>query len=75
MKNPASQLAAGFVLQPWLKFQLEYVVHLQATYTIGIYSDGQKSCTFFPEFFCGPPGEGGPILELVDCVKWSSPSA
>ncbi len=37
------------------------------------YSDGQKSCTFFLEFSCGSPGGGGPMLELVDFVKWSSP--
>ncbi len=42
---------------------------------ITIYSDGQKSCTFFLEFFCDPPGGGGPILELVDFVKWNSPTA
>ncbi len=36
-----------------------------------IYSDGQKSCTFFLEFCRGPPGGVGPILELVDFVKWS----
>ena len=32
VKNPASQLAAGLILQAWLKFQLEYVVHLQTKY-------------------------------------------
>ncbi len=37
------------------------------------YSDGQKSCTFFLEFFRGLPGGVGPILELVDFVKWSPP--
>ncbi len=44
-------------------------------YEKGIYySDGHKSCTFSHNFFCGPPGGGGPILELLDCVKRSSPS-
>ena len=38
------------------------------------YSDGQKSCTFFPEFLWPPPGGGGLIFELVDYVKWSSPN-
>ncbi len=45
------------------------------TYKSYDYSDGQKSCTFFLEFFCGPPGGAGPIFELVDFVKWSSPTA
>ena len=39
------------------------------------YSDGQKLCTFFLVFFCGPPWGEGPILELVNYVQWSSPSA
>ena len=47
---------------------------LPPTYIVMYYSDGHKSCTFSHDFFCGPPGEGGPILELVDYVKWSSPS-
>ncbi len=33
-----------------------------------VYNDEQKSCTFFLEFFRGPPGGVGPILELVDFV-------
>ncbi len=27
--------AAGFVPQPWLEFQMEYIVHLQASYAAG----------------------------------------
>ena len=49
----------------------EWTIYIVSTY---YYSDGQKSCTFFLEFFCGPPGGGEPILELVDFVKWSSPT-
>ncbi len=30
---------------------------------------------FFSNFSVAPLGEGGPILELVDFVKWSSPTA
>ena len=52
-----------------------FVVVCQKIILIFLFSDGQKSCTFFLEFFCGPPGGGGPILELVDFVKWSSPTA
>ncbi len=40
--------------------------------TYAIYSDGEKSCTFFLEFFRGPPGGVIPILELVDFVKVGS---
>ena len=32
VKNPASQLSAGLLLQASLKFQLEYVVPIQTTY-------------------------------------------
>ncbi len=33
-----------------------------------IYSDGQKSCTFFSNFIVPPPGGVGPILELVNSI-------
>ncbi len=47
----------------------------EGTCKTSLYSDGQKSCTFFLDFFCGPPGGGGPNLEQGDFVKWRSPTA
>ncbi len=35
----------------------------------GIYSQGQKSCTFFLDFFCGPPGGGSPISQNLPVAK------
>ncbi len=34
-----------------------------------IYSLCQKKRTFNPEFFCGPPGKGGPKIHMVDYVN------
>ncbi len=36
------------------------------------YSLCQKKRTFNLEFFCGPPGEGGPKTHMVDYVNGSS---
>ncbi len=38
------------------------------------YSDVLSLVHFLAIFFLWPPWGRGPILELLDCVKWSSPS-
>ncbi len=37
-----------------------------------LYSDRQKSCTFFLEFLCPLPGRGRSIFELADLEKSGS---
>ena len=39
------------------------------------YSLFQKKRTFTSDFFCGPPGGGGPKIHMVDYVNWSSKHA
>ena len=48
---------------------LDYERSLSAKVT---YSLCQKKRTFNPEFFCGPPGGGGPKIHMVNYVNGSS---
>ncbi len=57
VKNPASQLSVGLLLQASLKFQLEYVVPIQTTYAAknGYSSNGKMVRIFIRKTLCGKP--------------------
>ncbi len=53
VKNPASRLSARPLLQESLKFQLEYVVHLQTTYAAE--NRDSPNCRMIRKTPCGKP--------------------